>query len=149
MEEHLTNLTNSPTGVLQAELSGQNRAGQPLVRFGEPSARPRKAQAAWLPYEPDWKASAGKRVLIAFEEDDLERPVILGFLDAPVCKVAPPTASEDEAVRVVRGKDELILECGKARVHLRSDGRIVLRGTELLSRSSGANKIKGGSVQIN
>jgi hypothetical protein len=46
-------------------------------------------------------------------------------------------------------QEELVLECGKARISLRADGRVVIEGGYLLSRSTGVNKIMGGSVHIN
>ena len=44
---------------------------------------------------------------------------------------------------------EIVLRCGEASLTLTRAGKIILRGTYVLSRSSGVNKIKGGSVQIN
>jgi hypothetical protein len=44
---------------------------------------------------------------------------------------------------------EIVLQVGKASITLTQAGKIILRGTYVLSRSSGVNRIKGGSVQIN
>jgi hypothetical protein len=44
---------------------------------------------------------------------------------------------------------EIVLRVGDASITLTRAGKIILRGTYVLSRSSGVNKIKGGSVQIN
>ena len=41
---------------------------------------------------------------------------------------------------------EIELRCGKASITLTKAGKILLRGEYLLSRSSGVNRIKGGSV---
>lgn len=46
-------------------------------------------------------------------------------------------------------EQEIVLRCGDASITLTKAGKIVLRGAYVLSRSSGVNKIKGGSVQIN
>ena len=43
---------------------------------------------------------------------------------------------------------EIVLRCGKASLTLTRAGKVLIRGAYLLSRSSGANRIKGGSVQI-
>ena len=45
--------------------------------------------------------------------------------------------------------DEIVLLCGQASITLRRNGRIVIRGTYVETRSKGVNRIKGGSVQIN
>ena len=44
---------------------------------------------------------------------------------------------------------EIELRCGKASLILTRAGKVLIRGAYLLSRSSGVNRIKGGSVQIN
>lgn len=51
-------------------------------------------------------------------------------------------------VRVV-AKDEIVLECGKASITLRRNGRIVIKGTYIETCSEGTNRIKGGQVRIN
>ena len=50
---------------------------------------------------------------------------------------------------IVSAKDELILRCGKARITLTKSGRVLIEGTHVISRSSGANKVKGARVEIN
>jgi hypothetical protein len=50
---------------------------------------------------------------------------------------------------VIDGKDEIVLRCGHASITLRRNGRVVIRGTYVESRSKGTNRIKGGSVLIN
>ena len=49
----------------------------------------------------------------------------------------------------IEGKREITLRCGKASITLTAAGKIILRGAYILSRSTGVNKIKGGSVQLN
>jgi uncharacterized protein involved in type VI secretion and phage assembly len=46
-------------------------------------------------------------------------------------------------------KQELVLRCGEASVTLRADGRIVIKGMEIVSRARGTHKVKGASVLIN
>ncbi len=50
---------------------------------------------------------------------------------------------------VLCAERELVLACGKATITLTRAGKVILAGTYLVSRSSGVNRIKGGSVQIN
>jgi hypothetical protein len=64
-----------------------------------------------------------------------------------------PAPEADETVLpdrlVLEAQREIVLKCGDASITLTRAGKIILRGTYVLSRSSGVNKIKGGSVQIN
>lgn len=50
---------------------------------------------------------------------------------------------------VIEGSEEVTFKCGKASITLTRSGKILIRGTYLLNRSSGVNRIMGGSVQVN
>ena len=50
---------------------------------------------------------------------------------------------------VVEAASELVLRCGEASLTLRADGKVVVRGTHILSHSSGPHRLKGGSFSIN
>jgi hypothetical protein len=64
-------------------------------------------------------------------------------------------ANSDEILRVdgkrvlIEGQEEITLTCGAASITLTKAGKILIRGTYLQSRSSGVNRILGGSVQVN
>jgi hypothetical protein len=46
-------------------------------------------------------------------------------------------------------EEQIVLKCGKASITLTRAGKVIIRGAYLLNRSSGVNRIKGGSVHIN
>ena len=56
--------------------------------------------------------------------------------------------ADGKRVRLV-AKDEIVLECGKASITLRRNGRVIVRGTHVETNSEGTNRIKGGQVRIN
>jgi uncharacterized protein (DUF2345 family) len=95
-----------------------------------------------------------------FEAGDPKRPIVIGVLQheqpptpepVEVETVASlPIEVEADGQRIVlTGKEEVVLRCGKASIQLLSDGTIRLRGTNVLSRASATNRIRGGNVQIN
>jgi hypothetical protein len=105
-------------------------------------------------------------VLLVFEQERSDRPIIVGVLrdssassDAAGAQVAhvalaPQEARSAEALvdgkRVVlSAEDEIVLRCGKASITLRRNGRVVIRGVYVETRAEGVNRVKGGSVQIN
>ena len=49
----------------------------------------------------------------------------------------------------IEGSEEVTFKCGKASITLTNSGKILIRGTYLLNRSTGVNRIMGGSVQVN
>lgn len=61
-----------------------------------------------------------------------------------------PIAVNANGRRVLIGSDkEIVLRCGKSSITLTPSGKVVIRAESILSRATGANKIKGGSVHIN
>jgi hypothetical protein len=73
---------------------------------------------------------------------------------APAARDMPESSRELEVLvdgkRVVVEADrELVLKCGKASITLTRAGKIILRGTHVVSRSSGSNRVQGTQVRIN
>ena len=50
---------------------------------------------------------------------------------------------------IVSAKEQVVIRCGKASITLTKAGKVLIQGAYVLSRSSGVNRIKGGSVQLN
>jgi uncharacterized protein (DUF2345 family) len=56
--------------------------------------------------------------------------------------------ADDERV-VVTAEREIVLRCGDASITLTRAGKVLIKGTYVLSRARGYNKIKGAAVDIN
>ena len=94
-------------------------------------------------------------VVLLFEHGDPHRPIIVGVLQdaasAPAVDISASFASaevDDQRV-VLRAEREIVLKCGNASITLTRAGKVLIKGTYVLSRSSGYNKIKGAAVDIN
>ena len=104
-------------------------------------------------------SAAHADVLLVFEDDRSDLPIVVGLLakEPPAAMVVDPEPGVTDRLEaivdgrrvVVEAKDEIVLRCGEASVTLRRNGRVVVRGTYVETRSKGVNRIKGGSVQIN
>ena len=91
---------------------------------------------------------AGSQVVVAYEQGSAARLIIIGRVRdrAP----APATALRIDGERLVcRAERELELRCGEASIVLTRAGKVLIKGNFVLSRSRGANKIKGAYVDIN
>lgn len=103
----------------------------------------------------------GKEVALMFEEGDPEKPIILGMIQhfdakAPTLldqmllgKANQIDVQVDQERLTLTAEKEVVIKCGEASITLTKAGKILIRGTYVLSSSSGVNRIKGGSVQIN
>jgi hypothetical protein len=141
-------------GGVVGVLAGFTPERVPLVEFqGNPVGFPIAARSV-VRLE---RAPVGASILLMFEGGDASRPIVLGALDEQHANVdaevmAPAGAFEVNAdggrVSVVAQR-EIVLRVGKASITLTREGKILLRGCYILSRSSGVNRIKGGSVQLN
>ena len=138
-------------GALLGKVVGIGASGLPLVDFvGNPSSEPLPARHTCLLNSN----AAGREAVLTFENNDYSKPIILGLLQ-PVGAAAienpaqPINVSLDGEQVTLTAKNEIVLRCGKASITLTRAGKILIRGAYLLSRSSGVNRIKGGSVQIN
>jgi hypothetical protein len=88
-----------------------------------------------------------------FENGDVDRPIVVGVLrGAPGWPIETPGQVEVDADgqrMVVTAREQLVLRCGKASITLTKAGKVLIEGSYVLSRSTGVNRIKGGSVQLN
>lgn len=147
-----------PHDLVVGTLTGLDGSGQPLVRVPvDRSAESRPARTTVVVSDAD----VGRDVALAFEAGDIRKPVILGLIQPPASKppdetirdaaqqVLPLQAEVDGQRLVLTADREIVLRCGQASITLTKAGKVLIRGAYLLSRSSGVNRIKGGSVQIN
>lgn len=85
--------------------------------------------------------AVGRQAAVVMME---EEPLVLGLIQPLV-----PEVEADGEKLVLEARKEVTLRCGKASIHLTADGRVTIRGTQVLSRSDGPNRVQGASVQLN
>ncbi|HYK91730.1 MAG TPA: DUF6484 domain-containing protein [Acidobacteriota bacterium] len=155
---HAGGQVSNPDGLVIGTLSGFGESGEPLVVFSGTDSEGPVGALSVVTLDRD---AVGRSVALQFEEGDRRKPVILGVIQSPIDAVqhlseeqpgsAPKRVDvELDGDRLVFTADkEIVLRCGKSSITLTRAGKIIIRGAYLLSRSSGVNRIKGGSVQIN
>ena len=96
----------------------------------------------------------GREFALSFQNGNPDRPIILGKLfrpDSKTSKIRDTSMEVDGKPEDIEftGKNQVVLRCGKASITLTRAGKIILKGAYISSHSTGANRIKGGSVQLN
>lgn len=161
----------APGEIIIGVLTGINEQGQPLVNFQESITDTPVIGLSTVSLN---QQQIGRQVALLFAEGNPEKPVIMGLihsaLDAMIENFEMPVEDEVTAGEardttetvaqiddvtldgkrvVLEGKEEIVLKCGDASITLTKAGKILIRGKYLLSRSTGVNRILGGSVQVN
>ena len=108
------------------------------------------------------KANIGREVLIVFDGGNPDLPIIIGVMESIIddlvsLEMNGPSDPDKKPVEAkVDGKriefeaeEEIVLKCGNGSITIKKEGKIIVKGTEIVSRASGRNKIKGGSVELN
>ncbi|MGL4237214.1 DUF6484 domain-containing protein [Tabrizicola sp.] len=90
---------------------------------------------------PVGPSSIGRDAAVVMMEGE---PLILGLIQP----LAPEVEADGEKL-VLEARREVTLRCGKASITMTADGRVTIRGTQVLSRSDGPNRVQGASVQLN
>jgi hypothetical protein len=138
------------SGVVVGELVGIIDDGPtPLVSYpGQGGSRAVPARSTVDVYGPH----IGRQVVLTFENADPTKPIIMGVLarsDAHADTLKRTEVEADGERLVITAAKQLVLRCGKASITLTSAGKVLIQGTYVSSKSSGANGIKGASVNIN
>jgi hypothetical protein len=129
--------------LARGEVVGLNENGTVTV-CGEDGVE-RTCELLWRGPGSD-EIERGDRVLCWLEGSGLDAGVVLGILGASV--FSPSTGSIPEEI-VVEATQGLILKCGESSITMRPDGKILIKGKDLVSHAQRTNRIKGGSVAIN
>jgi len=139
-------------GVVIGKLIAMKDGGRtPLIVYqGQPGAEALPARSVVDLHG----AHIGKQVVILFESGYPARPIVMGVLregESWPLDERPGTVEVDaDGERlIVSAKQELVVRCGKASITLDRDGKVTIRGTQVVSHAEGVNRIRGGSVQFN
>jgi len=145
----LDDLLNNPTtvsqnrGITVGTFCGWSEDGAPLVEFAHNS---RQSAISALSTVALGKADIGQEVALLFEDNSSRCPIVIGLIQPLATEL---TATLDDQEVVLEARERIELRCGKAKIVLMKDGRILIKGTDLVSRSEGPNRLKGASIQIN
>jgi hypothetical protein len=140
------------TGIVVGELVAITDEGcTPLVLFADQQGAAAVRARAIVDLHG---VHVGQPVVLMFEAGDPARPIVMGVLrgregwplDDPPAQVEVDVDGER---MIVSARDQLVLRCGKASITLTKAGKVLIQGSYVSSRSTGVNRVKGGSIQLN
>lgn len=91
--------------------------------------------------------ATGDAVLALLPGSVQGRGVIVGRIGKGRTGSVRKAEAPDEVI--LEAKKGLTLKCGEGSITIREDGKILIKGKDLVSHATRTNRIKGGSVQIN
>jgi len=130
-------------GVTRGVLASLSGEGEPLVDFVFNAVGAPIPASSAVPVTSD---DVGREAVLMFEDADPARPILMGFIEDARRRKQPQIDGEQLILTAHR---EIVLQCGSASITLTRAGKVIIRGAYVVSRSSGANRIKGACVQIN
>jgi len=136
--------------------TGSMERGRVLVVLDESSAlidcRGQQVCDVLQTTETPLRLATDDTVLVWIPEAKGAHAVVLGRIGPSHAEPEPTTGEETDAVPdevVIEAGKGLTLKCGDGSITLRQDGKILIKGTDLVSRASRLNRVKGGAVSIN
>ena len=168
MSKKPNHLTNQAAATIQlaspspciGRLTGVNEQKEILVEYDGSGPKTARLISTLKRSELAMEEFCGREVLLVFDQGDLQRPVIIGLMENALEEMVAFQVPAEEAKEVkdiqvdgkritIEAETEILLKCGKGSILIRKDGKIIIKGTDLLSRSSGNHRIRGASVSIN
>lgn len=93
--------------------------------------------------------SPGDLVLVWVSPYSGDNPVVLGCIGPSHASASVKSQSDQTDELVIEATKNLTLKCGEGSITIRQDGKILIKGKDLVSHAQRMNRIKGGSVSIN
>jgi hypothetical protein len=96
-----------------------------------------------------------QRALVVRTTENPNRMILIGLVRERVNAAARDAAPGQLEVKVdgekvqLTAESEIELKCGKASLILRQSGRVILKGTYIVTSASGPVKIKGATIALN
>jgi hypothetical protein len=140
---HISEIAGNGSGAFRHGLVIDiDESGRTLVSV--PSNPPAKLLCHVLDTGAALNLGIGDTVLILPASAEIPEPVILGRIGT-----VPAKEKQTPDELVLEAKKNLTIKCGDGSITIRADGKVLIKGQDLVSHAKRSNRVKGGSVSIN
>jgi hypothetical protein len=140
-----TEESSQVSGIVIGKLSGFDADGTPFVEFSvNPTGRAIPSRSTVELNENH----IGRNVALMFELSNVRKPIIIGMMHVPGNHAAVEVTREEEIVRIT-AETEIHICCGESSIRMNKNGKIEIKGRDILSQAIRGNKIRGGMVGLN
>lgn len=161
----------APGEIILGTILSIDALGQPKVDFPQ---NPENTAISAITTVALQQTEISRQVALLFNQGDLSQPIVMGLIHSPLQAMLDSFEQEqgtsssersqqvelagnikgnnvciDGKTMIFEAEDEIVFKCGQSSITLTKEGKVLIRGKYLLNRSSGVNRIMGGSVQVN
>lgn len=131
-----------------AVVVGRSDDGAVLVAAHQDSATSLPCDLLRTADAPPVRLESGTRVLVLSPRAEGERGIVLGAVQGAGALPEAFTEPRPDDLLIEAGRS-LTLRVGDGSITIREDGKILIKGTDLVSHAKRMNRVRGGSVAIN
>jgi len=92
---------------------------------------------------PTLRLEPGASVLVFLPSGAEDRGVVIGRIGSDRRQEETPEAL------ILEATTSMVLRCGESSITLRNDGKVLVKGKDVVSHAARLNRIRGGAVSIN
>lgn len=152
VEVHVTNLAmavestasspNKESGgnMLRATIQAILPSGELWVVVGSQIGSPIRCDILESAFAASVELNVGDEVLVLCSSNNFENGCVLGRIG----RYAPPETKLPDQIVIAAG-EHLTLRCGDSSIDLRKDGKLMVRGNDVLTRAKRTQRIKAGT----
>jgi hypothetical protein len=137
----------APVTIIRGIIVDILESGEVLVQVSPDTATRLRCDFLETSANATLQLELGDQVLVLSPDASGQNGIVLGRIGR--YRVPQVQANQLADHVVLEAKETLRLKCGESSVDLRKDGKLMIRGKDVLSRAKRSQRIKGGTVGIN
>jgi hypothetical protein len=137
----------APAKIVRGIIVDFLESGEVIVQVSPDGTPPIRCDFMQTSANVTLQLNLGDQVIVMSPESPEQNGVVLGRIGR--YRVPQTQGSQPPDHVEIEARETLTLKCGESSVDLRKDGKLMIRGKDVLTRAKRSQRIKGGTVAIN